>query len=228
MVRLIHGDNIEESRKEFVRAKNEARGRELRDLTDFASDENALRQGLESHSLFGTDLLVVFENALSHFGRKEKALGEFLAIIQENSHSDILFWEGKELSKGILTKLGTSTQLQLFKLPVVLFTFLDSIAPKNPRVLIDVYRKTILTNDPYFVFTMVIRRVHDLICIAEGVPSDSAQAWQMGRLTKQAKLFTIEKLLSMQRNLLALDISNKSGNSALLLQSSLELFLATL
>ncbi|MEK7592439.1 MAG: hypothetical protein AAB508_03525 [Patescibacteria group bacterium] len=228
MLRLIHGDTIEESRKEFVRAKNEARGKELRDLTDFASDENALRQGLESHSLFGTDLLVVFENALSHFGRKEKALEKFLSIIKENTNIDILFWEGKEISKGTLTKLEIGSNIQLFKLPVVLFTFLDSIAPKNERVLLDIYRKTILSNDPYLVFTMIVRRVHDLICIAQGVPSDPAQAWQMGRLTKQTKLFTIDKLLSMHRHLLALDISNKSGNSALLLQSSLELFLATL
>ena len=228
MLTLIHGDNIEESRKEFVRIKHDATGKELRDLTDFVSDENALRQGFESHSLFGSDVLVVFENALSHFGRKEKLLSEFLGIILENFNCDVLFWEGKEMSKGVLGKLGVAAKTKLFKLPVVLFSFLDALAPNNTRILIELYRKTLASNDPYLVFTMIVRRVHDLICVAEGVPADAAQSWQFGRLTKQVKLFTIDKLLSMQSHLLDLDISNKSGTSALSLHTSLELFLATL
>ncbi|MBI5613947.1 hypothetical protein HY947_03400 [Candidatus Gottesmanbacteria bacterium] len=227
MITLLHGDNIEESRKEFVRIKNEAQGRELRDLTEFVSDENALRQGLESHSLFGSDLLVVFENALSHFGRKEKALDDFLSIVLSSPSVDILFWENKEIGKGTIAKLGSS-KVKIFKLPVVLFAFLDAIAPNNVPTIIDLYRKTVAINDPYLVFTMTARRVHDLLCVMEGVSADPSQAWQLGRLTKQAKLFTIEKLLFMQRSLLSLDISNKSGLSALPLQASVELFLATL
>ena len=92
----------------------------------------------------------------------------------------------------------------------------------------DLYRKTVAQNDAYLVFTMIARRIHDLVCILESVPVDARQAWQVGRLTKQAKLFTIDKLLSMQRSLLYLDIVNKSGLSAIPLQASVELFLATL
>lgn len=228
MITLLHGDNIEESRNAFVLLKNKSKDRELRDLSPAISDFTLLRQGLESHSFFGTDFLVVFENAITHFGRKEKSLGEFLEIIFENKSVDMLFFEGKEISKGTLQKFGPETRIQMFKLPVVLFSFLDALAPKNTRILLELYRKTVATNDPYLVFTMIVRRVHDLIAISENVSPDPSQTWQLARLTKQVKLFTIEKLHSMQRSLLSLDISNKSGLSALPLQASVELFLATL
>ena len=81
MITLLHGNYPEASRKEYIRVKTEAKGKEIRVLDGKSLDPAALTQALESNSLFGGDTIVFIENLFGKLGRKVKLIESLSAII---------------------------------------------------------------------------------------------------------------------------------------------------
>lgn len=223
MITLIHGDNIEASRFELTRLLSLAKGKEIRELNGRGLDQNALTQALESSSLFGGDTLVVIENLFGKLGRKIKLI-ESLATLIRNSSSDVIVWEDKELSPSVIKSLGNCT-IKLCKIPVIIFQFLDSLRPHDSKNLILLYQRVVQTQVAEITYTLLVRRVRQLIQLLDGVIPDGLAPWQATRLTGQARLFTMDKLISMHKQLLTMDIAIKTGESPFSLAQLIEQFL---
>lgn len=231
MITLLHGDNIVASRAELMRRIEEAKSREkeIRQLDGKSLDILILTQAVESSSLFGGTVFVVIEALLAKLGKKEKQAALLTDIIKRSGDtSDIILWEEKEIGKTLLTLLGTKVSVQLFKTPVVIFQLLDGLAPGNVSPLIDRFYHALELDAVERIFIMIVRRVRELIMIKDGVTPEGLQGWQAGRLTSQAKLFTMDKLLSMEKKLLEIDVSIKTGTSPFPLAQQLELFIIDL
>lgn len=214
MITLIHGDDTQSSRTEFIVLKK--RGGEVRSLDGRTLDEAALTQALTSESLFGGNVTVCIENLFGKLGRKTKLIESLTAIIKK-SDVDVVLWEDKELGSLVLKNLG-NVNVRLFKLPTVLFQFLDSLT-------LPLYQKL---DKPELVHAMLVRRVRQLIQIRDGAIPTGLQSWQAAKLTRQAKLFTMNRLLSMYQKLLAIEYSVKSGTSPFTLRQATEQFLLNL
>ena len=89
---------------------------------------------------------------------------------------------------------------------------------------LELFHQALLIDAPERIFVMIVRRVRELIMVKDGVTPEGLQGWQAGRLTSQAKSFTMDKLLSMEKILLEIDISIKTGTSPFPLAQQLELF----
>lgn len=214
MITLLHGDNTEASRAELVRMKQAVKGREVRELDGRTLDVTTLAQALQSSSLFGSEVLVVIER-----------LGKKPIRIPESAGTDVVVWEDKEVSATVIKSLGPHIQVKLFKIPQLIFQFLDSLRPKSAKTLIPVYQKLIETEPPELVFTMITRRLRQLIMIADGVTPEGLQGWQVGKLTSQAKSFSMNTLLAMYKKLLDLEYSLKTGATPFTLVQLTEQFL---
>lgn len=228
MLILLHGDHIVASRAELVRRMEEARkaGKEIRQLDGNAIDSSGLTQALESSSLFGGTVLVVIEGLLTKLGKKEKQAIQLTDIIKQSAETtDIILWEGKEIGKTLTGLLGTKVSVQLFKTPVVIFKLLDGVAPGRAVALLPMLQEALSIDVAELIFTLLVRRVRQLIQLHDNVTPEGLQGWQAGRLTSQAKSFTMDKLLSMEKKLLEIDISIKGGSSPFPLAQQLELFL---
>lgn len=238
MLILLHGDHIVASRADLTRRIEDAKsqGKEVRQLDGNSIDAPGLTQALESSSLFGGTVLVVIEGLLTKLGKKaslpagrEKQAIQLADIIKRSGETiDIILWEGKEIGKILTGLLGAKVSVQLFKTPVVIFKLLDSIAPGRAPALLTLLSESLALDAAELIFTLLVRRVRQLIQLRDGVTPDGLQGWQAARLTSQAKLFTMDKLLSMEKNLLHIDISIKTGSSPFLLAQQLELFLIDL
>ncbi|MDP1722994.1 MAG: hypothetical protein Q8L37_07375 [Candidatus Gottesmanbacteria bacterium] len=231
MLILLHGDHIVASRAALTERIDEAKkqGKEIRQLDGNAVDAPSLTQALESSSLFGGIVLVVIEGLLTKLGKKEKQAVQLTDIIKRSGESgDIILWEGKEIGKILTGLLGTKTSIQLFKTPVVIFKFLDGVAPGRAPGLLSLFGEALAVDAPELIFTLLVRRVRQLIQLRDNVTPDGLQGWQAGRLTSQAKSFTMDKLLSMEKNLLDIDVSIKTGTSPFPLAQQLELFIVDL
>lgn len=227
MITLLHGDNIVASRAELLRRIEEAKSREkeIRPLDGKSLDALILTQAVESSSLFGGTVLVVIEGMLAKLGKKEKQASLLTDIINRSGDTaDMILWEEKKIGKTLVTLLGTKASVQLFKTPVVIFQLLDGLAPGNVPSLIDLFHQVLSLDAVERIFIMIVRRVRELIMIKDGVTPEGLQGWQAGRLTSQAKSFTMDKLLSMEKILLEIDISIKTGTSPFPLAQQLELF----
>lgn len=226
MITLIHGDNIEESRKVLNALKEKFKERDIRVLDGTSVDLTTVSQAVHSDSLFGKAPLVVFGNALSVLGKKVKRLEQFVEIINA-SRSDIILWEGKEVSTSIL-KYFRKADIKLFKIPVIIFQFLDSLAPNRSTYLLNTYQKLEETQVTEVIFLMISRRFRQLLMISDGVVPDNMQLWQLQKLKSQTKLFDKTIVHQLYAKLLDIDVSIKSGASPFALGSHIRQFLVSL
>jgi len=217
MITLLHGDDTTASRNELNHLKN---GREVRQLNGKTLTDTMLVQALESNSLFGGNTLVVIENLLS--GKKLK----FAEIIKK-APTDVILWESKEVGVANVKSLG-SANIQLFKIPIALFQFLDSLHPGSVKTTLVLFQKSLTTHSPELIFTMIVRRLRQLIQVADGVTPEGLQSWQVSRLTSQARSFTIDGLTRLYRKLLDMEYSIKTGASPFTLKQLLEQYIIDL
>ena len=226
MITLLHGDNTEASRAVFSQMKETAVGKEIRVLDGRTLDETKLTQALESSSMFGGDTVVFIENLFGKLGRKQKLIESLSAIIKGSS-ADVVLWEDKEVGVTVTKSLGQA-DVRLFKTPVVLFQFLDGLTPKCAFKLLPVYLALIEKEAPELVSTMIARRLRQLLQLSDGVTPAGLQGWQATRLTHQAKLFTMDRLLFMYKKLLDVEFSIKNGSSPFSLSQLTEQFIIDL
>lgn len=229
MITLLHGNQAELSRQELINLKQKARGKEIRILDGRTLDAGTLTQALESASLFGGDTIVIIENLTRYNAKKTKLLDELAGIISSNAKStDIILWEDKELSAVQINRFGKDIQLRLFKSPIVLFQFLDGLKPDSASSILSLFEKAVEKDAAELLFTMIVKRFRHLLIVKDGGTPDGMSPWQSARLTSQAKLFTMDKLVSMYKNLLKIEYSIKSGASPFTMKEHLEQWLIEL
>ena len=216
MITLLHGNYPEASRKEYIRVKTEAKGKEIRVLDGKSLDPAALTQALESNSLFGGDTIVFIENLFGKLGRKVKLIESLSAIINAST-ADIVLWEDKELGVTVLKNLPKA-KVAAFKIPSGIFQFLDSIVP-------DAKMPVLPTEPAELVFAMMVRRVRQLIQLKNNVLPEGLQGWQATRLTRQAKFFTMERLVGLYKTLLDIEYATKNGSAPFSMSQYIEQFL---
>lgn len=224
MITLLHGDNVEASRAEFFRAKSESKEKEIREVDGKHLDASSLTQALESSSLFGGETLVCIENLFSSLGKKLTVVKEYAKKISA-SQTDILLWEGKEIGKTAIEHLGKNVTIRLFKTPVIIFKFLDALKPNQASVTIPLFEQLVQIDAPELVFSMMVRRIRQLIELSDNVMPEGLQSWQAKGLTNQARLFTMDKLLAMHKKFLESEYSLKSGASPFTMRQLIEQFL---
>ncbi|MCJ7826107.1 hypothetical protein MUP56_00630 [Patescibacteria group bacterium] len=228
MVTILHGDNIVASRNELNRLKGAAKGKEIRDINGKNLDEASLRQAVESSSLFGDTLCIVIEQLFTNLGRKEKLIKLYASILMDASkQNEIILWESKELGKTAVS-LFPANCIKFFKLPAVIFQFLDALRPQNQKNLLTIFDGLVNTEAPELVLYMIESRVRQLIEVKDGVMPNKMSPWQQSRLTNQGKSFTMDKLLVMHQQLIDLEYSFKTGTAPFTLSQLITQFVLDL
>lgn len=208
---LFYGDNHLASRQALNQAIKTEQGREVIKLDGSKISDTDLRQALESQSLFGQDKLVVID-------RLPIKLIDIL--VQHQGNTSVFIWHDKVLTPAQLKKLS-NFKPQLFKIPAVIFTFLDKLD-------IHSFHQALKTDSTEQIFYMLHRRISQLIQAKDSPQELKLADWQKSRLTHQAKRFTLDQLLTLHSQLLTIDISIKTGRNFLPLDRTLELWLLNL
>lgn len=228
MITLLHGDFVEASRNEFIRLKEKAAGREIRSLDGRSLDDSLLVQSLESTSLFGGETVIFIERLFGKITKQPKRIESLCAVLAANNTADIVLWEDKELGVSVTKHLGPNVRNQVFKLPVVIFQFLDSLKPGNAAQLLSLFHKASETGPTEVIFSMLVKRVAQLVALCDHVKPEGLADWQANRLTTQAKSFTIDKLLVLYKELHDIEVSIKTGMSPFTLPAHIEQFIIQL
>jgi DNA polymerase III delta subunit len=227
MITLIHGDDRAKSRDELQKIKRQHAGKEIRVLQGKGIEDHELLQALSSHSLFGGDVVVIIEHLLATPGKKVKRAQELCSIIK-TANADVVLWEEKEIGKSILTGLGSNVDIRLFKLPTVLFAFLDAIRPGHAKQLLSLYQSLIKKEAPDVIHAMLQKRLRQLLLLKAGHKEENLSSWQLARLTNQAKPFTLERLISVYKQLKIMQYQRNSGQAVFELKESTEILLCTI
>lgn len=223
---IVHGENNLISRKRLSEKIESFKNEILR----FDGDKISLseiKQALESHSLLSQNKLVVIENLFSR--RPGKAKEEILAYLKNNVFNNLVIWERKKIDGRALISFRKE-KIERYDLSTIIFKFLDSFWPGNQKINLSFSHQCLRSEVPEVVFFMLCRLIRQLI-IAKDLGEKGLEPmapWQKSKLIKQAKKFSLEKLMGLYRELLQIDFSIKSGRTPIPLVSQLDLLLASL
>jgi len=224
---VYSGNDIVSSRKAFLDYLESLQGDDFELVRTSGKDltEEALELHSSPISLFGQKKVLSIENILSSTKSKEKE--KIIEKIAKQKDCQIVIWEGKDISKVDQKKYPGNFIFRNFKLPQILFNFLDSLSPGKTKENLDFLHRVIEEVDPAFVFLMIIRQFRYLILASEneltGMPP-----WQSGKFFHQTKLFNKEKLLTIYERLLEIDYRQKTSQTVKDLVFELDLLLTEL
>ena len=230
MLTIIHGDNHFASRTELDRLKNQATSQEMTNFDAAFLTLTDLIQALESKSLFGGGKLVIIENLLTQKAKKnDRNSRDMIDYLQKNS-SDIncILWENKEITKTILASFPKA-RILFFKIEKKLFQFLDSLKQNYSQKSLPLFHQILENDDPEMIFFMMIRQFRRLLLVkSQSAFLDSMSDWQEQKVRNQAKYFSMNELVKAYQDLLDIDYSIKSGQSALDIIGRLDMLLINL
>lgn len=219
MISLIHGENVTMSQARVLELKSSFEGEiisfDAKDLTPIG-----LRENLLSQSLFTNKKLIVIENPGT-----TKTLFDDLEVPKD---FDLLIYEYDKLTPTQVTgfqKKLPGLKVEEFKIDPVVFKFLESLAPKNQKVMMPLWKRYINSEEAEVALVMLARQIRLLLGDDD---FEKLAPWQKDRITSQAKKFTTEELVEFHAKLLEADYNNKTGQTPLDLGTSLELLLLSL
>lgn len=231
MITIIHGDDIVSSRKSWL---DQRKAEAILDGEKLTLTESM--QVFEGGGLFEDHKKIFIENFFKR--KKSVELSQIAEVIDRNSKtSDILFWDGKELTKSQVS-LFNNPVLKIFKYPQSMFLFLDSLAPGKGKDLVLLFHRTLQNSEEELIFFMLIRQFRLLLALSSHCHPELGSGsidevkrlapWQRGKLEKQAKSFSIDQLKSIYRRLFEIDLALKTGALSLSLVQAIDIFLLDL
>ncbi len=226
MITIIHGDDLSKSREYFISEKKKSK-----DIASFDKDISIekLKQVIEGGNLFLNINDIFIENFFSNKKQSSSEYKEILEYINNNSTKlNLVFWEGKKIEKSTFNLLKKSIQ-KSFMLPQGLFLFLDQLKPENTNN-VKLFHDALKNMEEDKLFYMLVRQFRLLLAVLNQV-EDSIDdlkrlaPWQKGKLLRQAKLFSNEKLIKIYNELLEIDHAQKSGVLGKSLTQSIDILL---
>ncbi len=220
---VFSGEDIISSRKAFLDHLERLKGEDLEVIRVNGKEvtEESLPLLSAPTSLFGQKRVLAIEGLLS--GQKSKEKENIIKMVSLLDCTMVL-WEGKDFSPADQLKYPGFT-FKNFKLPQVLFTFLDSIVPGRPENNLRLLRQVLQSADPNFLFLMLIRQIRLLILASDKKDLLKLAPWQKSKLQKQAKLFSLDCLKKINQRLLKIDFDQKTSQTPYSLNHQLELLL---
>jgi hypothetical protein len=222
---ILHGDNTVLSRKRLSDIITDFKkdGWEIVRVDWSASKKQELLTLAQSQNLLSSGTLVIVENFFSG----NKKANEILKSLKIDEYTAFIFWDGKQLG-ATATKGLKDFIIQEFKIPTVVFNFLNSIAPGNARVMLKFLEESLQRDPADFLLVMIARHVRNLIWVKVEPESMTMPDWQKRNLSGQASKFSKEQLYSLHHKLLELDRGAKTSQLPENLRSSLEVLIAQL
>ncbi|HJY98967.1 MAG TPA: hypothetical protein VJ227_04590 [Patescibacteria group bacterium] len=212
----VHGENTQKSYerlKKFIDSATQ-RGWEISyvDESDCAIIEN-----LSATSLFSSERFFVLRD-FRLLGKKEAM---WIAKRKNDIPGNLIIYHEGELSKTFLNELPKDTKIEEYKLPALIWGFLDGIYPGNSKNSIKQFHKIIEKEPVEFIFSQISRHIRDLYWVKVDPKTAPFPSWRTTKLKGQASKFTEEKLIKFINDLSDIDVDAKTGGTDL--ASSLDL-----
>jgi DNA polymerase III delta subunit len=207
---ILHGDDTEKSYLRLKKFIGVAKARSW-EVTDIGEGDLNFSEILSGISLFGGDRFLIL--------RDVKKLSEKELAWLDKRHRDlsgnlIIYNEGL-LGTSILKSLPKDTKIEEFKLPVLLWNFLDNIKPGNSVVSIKTFHKIIAKKPPEFIFSLIAKHLRDLYWVKIDSGSTAFPPWKIGKLKSQAAGFSTEELKNIIGLMAVIDIKVKTSKADL-------------
>lgn len=223
---ILHGENLILSRKRLKEMITLFKGEIIR-LEGEKITLTEVKQALESKSLLSIEKLILVENIFSRRPGKEKE--NLLQYFKENDYKNLIIWEGKPID-GRTLKVFSKAIIEKFDISRMIFKFLDSLSSDNKKMSLIFLHQSLYHDAPEMISYLLARQLKYLI-IANDLGEKGLEdlpPWQRIKFIRQAKKFSLRKLLSLYKELLMIEWRQKTGQNQFSLSSQLDLFIASI
>lgn len=224
MIHVITGDDIVSSRNKLTELTS-GHTNAVR-IDGKKSSLAEIETALESNSLFSEQKVVVIEQFASV--KPQEKLAELVSKFEKDKDTDVILWDEAEPSLKIANIKGSKTFSYTF--PKIYFAFLDTLSPKDSKKTLDLLHQVLKTYAPEQVLYSIIKRIRQLLIIKTDSYTEFAdfkkmQSWQIGKLKKQANLWSEEQLRSTFLSFAGLDEKLKTSSLTMDLANHLDILL---
>jgi len=215
---VLHGDDekrLYERLQKFIDVAH-ARSWEV----SFIDEANqSFEEILSATSLFGSEQFFILKD-VKKLGKKE--FSWLNKRYTELSGNLIIYYEGT-LNATTLKSFPADSKIEEFRLPVLLWNFLDNLIPGKGEFSVKTLHKIIEKNPVEFVFSLIAKHFRDLYWVKIDAVSAGFPFWKLNKLKSQASKFTEEKLRELISLLAKIDVEVKTSKADL--TSELDLLL---
>lgn len=217
---ILHGEDLALSRQTLTTliSTTKLKNHEVITFTPENISLTLLKQALESNSLFDQPRTVVVENFSS--------LGDDIKdYLFAHPTANLVIWEGKKLTPA-QTKKFPQAKVEEFKLPQLLFTFLDALGVKPGAQLLPLLNQLLVQQEPDMVFALYHRRWRHMLLYKlhakEALAADKVAGWQLGKLAGQCKNLPTEKIFQVYEACFQFDLNRKRSRTSFTTQQFLQ------
>src|SRR3989344_8569406 len=215
---VIHGDNINKSFERLSYYKKSAINRKL-EIRKITPADN-ISEKLTSVSLFGNDSLLVIEDIKRTNKKDLKWLKENLNAID----NDLILYEPSQLTRTILNYFPKA-KIEEFKLPKLIWKFLDEFYPKNAKNTLKLLHSIIESEAAEPIIGLINWRLLDILTFIKNPQKILYDTWRLNKLENQSKKFSQAKVTRILEKLAKADYESKIGKADII--TSLDLIIAS-
>jgi len=197
---ILHGDNTPKLYERLTKFIETAKKRGW-DITN-----NEINQ---TPSLFNKETLTIYRKYNLLSPKKD------IPNILKASGTLVIYHEG-HIPQLFLKELPKDTKIEEFKLPKIIWNFLDNISVK-------LLHEVIKTEPIEFVFSVLAKRFRDIYWVKTSEDTLPYQPWQIGKLKRQSQKYTTREVVQIINKLADIDVKVKTGKADLI--SELDLML---
>ncbi len=208
---ILHGDDekaIYERLRKFVDAAKE-RSWEI----VYIDDSNLkFQEVLTLDSLFAQERFFILKD-VSKISAKELA---WLKKTNKDLTGNLIIYNEGYITKKILDSLPKADKVEEYKLPKIIFTFLDSFYPGNFQKVIQMLHTLVEKEAVERVFAILTKQIKDLYWAKVDPGSIYYPSWRVGKLKNQSLKFDELKLKQIIKELSEIDVKSKTSKTDLL------------
>ena len=157
--------------------------------------------------LFAKEKLHVLQN-IKLLDKKQKS---WLKNHSENLDSTLVIYHPSIISKTYLNSLPKLTKIEEYKLPKLIWKFLESIYPGNAKNSILLFHQVLKNEPPEFIFHLVAKLFRDMFWVKTDSGSLNYPSWRAMKLKRQGSMFNLKKIKEMIRELARADLRSKTS-----------------
>lgn len=218
---VIHGDHTLKSYEKLrdVIDTSKTKGWLIQKISE--GDKLSFPEVLTGQELFEYKRLLVVEE----INKIKKNDLDWLATNNKTLDGFLVLYSASTIAKSVLKLLPKGYKTEEFRLPKLIWRFLESFYPGNTRVCLELLHEVVKTEPDEFVFALLARHLRDLYWVKDTPKSLPYPSWRVGKLKVQVKRFNNGKLKMAINSLSDIDIKVKTSKAELI--SSLDFLIAT-
>lgn len=207
---VLHGDDTEKSYgrlQKFVEVAKE-RSWEVIYMDD---SPQSFEEVLSATSLFGGERFFILRD-IKKLGKKETS---WLNKKYPELSGNLIIYHDGLLNVTFLKSLPKDIKIEEFKLPVLLWNFLDNLTPGYVERNIKTLHKIIEKQPIEFIFSLIAKQFRDLYWAKIGATGNQIPGWKLLKFKTAASKFSEEQLKEIIGKLSEIDIKVKTSRANL-------------